>query len=243
MIFREQNHNSAIVEARRSRNRHKILFVLALTFFNQVLGQSIGYQPNLNYGFNPYMSPVHGYGLGLPYGSNGLYGLKHPWLTYQSLWGSPFASLASKIHSKNILKKYGSYSYGGYNPYYGQSGGKYTSSYGPYSYNYGYGAHYGSAQVPNNPYKGTYGDYYTSSNSYKTTAALTDPQPYYESGPIGSVPDYQVDKHALIKPLIKAGALLTTAAIIGKKKFDMIPPRLDPSGMILHSVESKFSKR
>lgn len=249
---------------RSIKMKHQLIsFLLICNCITQTLfAQSIGYQPNFHpFGFNPYMSPVYGYGLGLgsSYGSSyGLNALKNPWLLSGSASGSNWypqtpsssSNFASKFHAKSILKKLGSTSYDPYNSY---------------NFNYGYGKHYGAAQLPNNPYKSTYGDYYSSSaaavasgsdpltstslksSSYSQTnpynSAATSYDPSYSSAPLDAYEQPQHDfsmmnshKHALIKPLLKAGAILTTAAILGKKKYELIPHKLNPTGMILGSI-------
>lgn len=225
----KKNHNQLTVSL--------LIANLLICWPHFIMAQSIGYQTNFNpFGFNPYMSPVYGYGLGMPYGSYGLNALKNPWLLQMA--SSPFSSGTSfggKFHAKSILKKLGYEPYGSSYPYYSS----------PYSYNYGYGKHYGAGQVANNPYKSAYGDYYSTSgstandlSSYKTSAISTaGSSPYYDPNPLTMEPQHEflLDKHAIIKPLIKAGAILTTAAILGKKKLDLVPPRLNPSGMILNS--------
>lgn len=233
--------------------------------------QSIGYQTNYNpFGFNPYTSPLYGYGLGMPYGSYGLNALKNPWLLQMGQMGGlggfsstgwpQSSSFASKLHAKSILKKLG---YDPYNSY--PSYASYAAASSPYSYNYGYGKHYGAAQVPNNPYKSAYGDYYStsaydgltpSSSSFKassvplTTTTTTSQAAYYDQSPLINTLEphqhhdgYVMDKHAIIKPLIKAGAILTTAAILGKKKLELVPPKLNPTGMILNGLEHLKSLR
>lgn len=238
------NQNQAhLYRAKRSKIKQQLLLITTLSYITRVIAsQSIGYQPNFNYGFNPFFSPVHGYGLGLPYGAYGYSGAKHPWLAYHSLWGSPtMGSLASKIHTKSLMKKLGAH--GGNYPYSSIFGAKYSGTLGPHSYNYGYGSHYGAARVPNNPYKSAYGDYYTSPSTHSTAVVTPDTNSYYDSSYVGSPMEYPMDKHAFIKPLLKAGALITTAALLGKKKLEMVPSRLNPSGMILSGVDAKLATR
>lgn len=222
---------------------------------NETIGptfaQSIGHHTNVNLGFNPYLSPVFGYGLGLPFGAYGASPTKfHPWLSSSILgltYGSGGNPLMSSLHAKTILKKIAPSSMGGY-PDHTSFKDKLTAlkhpefSYaGPYGLNYGYGKHYGSVVVPNNPYKSTYGDYYgygssnidnhqvhppANSNELNTFAQPIDNN-------ISPVGHYKLPIH-ILKPLIKAGAFLTTMAILNKKTLG-VPSKLNPSGMILSS--------
>lgn len=226
----------------------------------QVQAQSIGFHPQFNFGFNPYTSPVFGYGLGLPFGAYNMSPAKNPLLTMN--YNSPSSLLPyvdaksgfmSKLHAKAFLKKLASTQIlsSGYlgmkdklnlikHPEY---------AFTPYGTGYGYGGHYGAAVVPNNPYKSTYGDYYDSPQSSlirPTTTTLIGDKTKPNQIPIGgrlpessAIVDHNppvggivMKPHSLyLKPLIKAGALLT-AVLLGKKALES-PFRLDPSGMIL----------
>lgn len=148
-----------------------------------------------------------------------------PW---SSMYGvGQTGSLISKLHAKQIAKKLGSSLY---TPH-GDLKDKFAlkkypdSSIIPNSFEYGYGKHYGAAQVPNNPYKSAYGDYYQTGSKYSMSADLSqmDSLEY----PVVSSKSYK-----LIKPLIKVGALIGTAALLNKK-FMTVPGQLDPAGMIL----------
>lgn len=193
-------------------DRHIILpALLTLCVAHQNLAQSIGYHPQLNFGFNPFMSPVYGYGLGLPYGSQGLGPIKNPWLASSMLLPFHNAGVMSKIHAKSFLTKLTTNKYNFY-PYYGNLKAKLNllkhpaSIATPYSKTYGYGRHYGAATMPNNPYKSAYGDYYDYSNQIEQFPA-----------------ESQLKSSKLVKPLVKAGAILTAAALLGKKPVENYP--------------------
>ena len=98
----------------------------------------------------------------------------------------------------------------------------------PYGLDYGHGKHYGSAMVPNNPYKSAYGDYYTNQPIASNSHGLT-PHNNLVDATGGDV----VKPLGIMKPLIKAGALLTAAALLGKKTISS-PIKLNPSGMIIN---------
>jgi hypothetical protein len=209
--------------------------------------QSIGYHPQFNFGFNPYFSPVFGYGLGIPYGAYNISPTRYPWLL-SGIPSVPFADktgLMSKIHAKAFLTKLATSQV--FAPgYYGIKDKlnlmKHPeNAYTPYGAGYGYGKHYGAALVPNNPYKSVYSDYYDKGVTSASGPAIVGPAKP-NSIPIGgkllessnvaiSVKPYT---HYL-KPFMKAGALLTTAAILGKKIFQA-PAKLNPAGMIIDEL-------
>lgn len=185
--------------------------LLTIYLAHQTQAQSIGYHPQLNFGFNPFMSPVYGYGLGLPYGSNGLGPIKNPWLANSMFFPFHNAGVMSKIHAKSFLTKLATNKYNFY-PYYGNLKAKLnllkhpSSLATPYGKTYGYGRHYGSATLPSNPYKSVYGDYYDYSNQIEQHPAESQHKAY-----------------KLVKPLVKAGAILTAAALFGKKPVENFP--------------------
>lgn len=212
------------------------------------LAQSIGYHPNLNLGFNPYLSPVFGYGLGIPFGAySSISPAKSPFLNPAAgslALNHPFTS---KLHSKSIFKHIipiSDYSSSLKNKFaLLKQQAFYPTT--PYSLDYGFGKHYGAAIVPNNPYKGTYTDYYS-----KTSPALTgDPLAVAHSSPtsqlISSAGSAKTAAYSFVKPLIKAGALLTTAALLGKKTLELgaynplIFRKLNPTGMILNNYDNQ----
>lgn len=219
--------------------------------------QSIGYHPQFNFGFNPYTSPLFGYGLGLPFGSYGQSPTRNPWLM-NTISPAPYADkhgFISKVHAKAFLKKLAS-SQALSSGYYGLKDKlnlmKHPEyAYTPYGAGYGYGKHYGAAVVPNNPYKSTYGDFYETadvSGVSKPLAAAATSTSSVKHGvlPIGGrlpessfsskLPAVDVKAQAsYLKPLIKVGALITTAALLGKKALEN-PIRLNPSGMILSDL-------
>lgn len=204
------------------------------------LAQSIGYHPNLNLGFNPYLSQTFGYGLGLPYGAYGLSPLKSPWhLGFASGFDG---GLISKLHAKTIVKKLSPSFIG---PSYGidlkekLAHKKHSElSMVPNTFDYGYGKHYGSAQLPNNPYKSTYGDFYaTNSMGYPHSPVH---QEYSMSSHYDTFDHPKMKHYRVIKPMLKVGAILTTAALLNKKLLS-IPDNLDPSGMIMN-VKDVLSK-
>lgn len=188
--------------------------LICFDIVRQALAQSIGYQPQLNFGFNPYMSPVYGYGLGLPFGAYNLSPIKNPWLAHSMF--DPFnpAGVMSKIHAKSFLTKLATSKYNFY-PYYGNLKAKLnllkhpSSLATPYSKTYGYGRHYGAAMLPNNPYKSVYGDYY-------------DQQGEMTSDQLPVASEVKLKTYKLAKPLMKAGALLTAAALLGKRPIDNV---------------------
>lgn len=204
--------------------------------------QSIGYHPNLFLGFNPYLSPVFGYGLGLPNGAYGYNGLRLPLMT-GSTYNSP-KGLLSKMHAKTFMKKFATYPTA-LSPYYGSLKNKLQLMkhpeymFTPYAADYGFGKHFGSAMVPNNPYKSAYADYYN--NDYSDGSKLKVPNQsssYQDTGLLAQPSMAEIHKASLIKPLIKIGALLTTAAILGKKTLESPAIRLNPAGMILNGRSS-----
>lgn len=183
------------------------LALLYISFTGQTFAQSIGYQSQLNFGFNPYMSPVYGYGLGLPYGAYNLSPMKNPWLVHSMF--DPFkASLMGKLHAKSFLTKLATSKYNFY-PYFGNLKAKLnilkhpSSLATPYGKTYGYGRHYGAAMLSNNPYKSVYGDYYDHQDQVSP-----------DQLPVASEPKY---KYKLAKPLLKAGALLAATSVLGSK--------------------------
>lgn len=221
-------------------------FIVVTLFANQIAtpmkAQSIGYHPNLFLGFNPYLSPVFGYGLGLPYGAYSPNSLKQPLISDSVLgssYGSGIHNWISKIHAKTLLKKYALHQ-----PYQGSFKNKITLSkhpeyaFTPYGADYGLGKHYGSAVIPNNPYKSAYGDYYNDPAVSKLQASKHGSldSPYQHSNELAqastSYGEY-VKPNSLIKPLIKVGALITTAALLGKKTLDPAI-KLNPAGMIIN---------
>ena len=214
--------------------------------------QSIGYHPQFNYGFNPYLSPVFGYGLGLPFGAYSMAPTRYPWLM-NSIISTPYSDkngFLSQLHTKAFLKKLATSQVLSAN-YYGLKDKlnlikNPNYAYTPYGSGYGYGKHYGAAVVTNDPYKGKYGDYFESqaaTMSRPLVTSTTGEQVKYGQIPIGGrpaestlgtiapIPSVKSYSHYL-KPLIKVGALLTTAALLGKKALES-PIRLNPSGMIL----------
>lgn len=218
--------------------------------------QSIGYHHQFNFGFNPYTSPVFGYGLGLPFGTYSMSPTRYPWLL-NSIPSTPFADkhgFISKIHAKAFLKKLASSQFLS-SSYYGLKD-KFNLmkhpefAFTPYGAGYGYGKHYGSAVVPNNPYKSAYADYYDSSNvllsrPVKSATLVESAKPnklpiggrFPESSITGNLPPANLEpsRSHYLKPLIKAGAIITTAALLGKKVLEG-PTRLSPSGMILSDI-------
>lgn len=213
-----------------------------IDYLTPVLTQSVGYHPNLNMGFNPYVSPVYGYGLGLPFGSYGYSIVRNPKLAIAAMGTHQFNpnTWLGKLHANTFLKK--SHPFSLY-PYYGSLKNKLTLlkhpeySFTPYGLDYGYGKHYGSAMLPNNPYISPYQDFYHG-ESTMTKPSLGNPpkQQFYEpdnyaqpSEQIAGTP--LVKLNSIIKPLVKTGVILTTAAILGKKAFES-PLRLNPAGMI-----------
>jgi hypothetical protein len=232
------------IERGRVSCRSLILVIVNLlgSIYIDVAAQSIGYHPQFNFGFNPYSSPVFGYGLGMPFGAYNISPTRYPWLL-NSVPTPPFADntgLISKIHAKAFLTKLATSQI--LSPgYYGIKDKlnlmKHPeNAYTPFGAGYGYGKHYGAALVPNNPYKGTF-------SGQASIGAPTAGIPVkHGSIPIGgklsessnvviSVKPYS---HYL-KPLMKAGALITTAAILGKKIFE-VPTKLNPSGMIISDL-------
>lgn len=246
-----------------ARKLEVAIFLLALFSLNKtkVSTQSIGDHPTLNLGFNPYMSPIYGYGLGLGYGLTSL----PPSIL---LSGRPLANsllktgnIVKKIHEKKLLKQLAL-------PEKLMLLKHPENTFTPYGMAYGFGNHYGSATVPNNPYKSTYSDYYSGSqpliesnqpdllasasspiqtitnlNDHSSTSTLL-PRPFNQapleqqaSPYIDSLANSKVSwlskKLMLLKPLVKISALLTAAALVAaKKSFDMTGP-LNPAGMII----------
>lgn len=209
--------------------------------------QSIGYHPQFNFGFNPYFSPVFGYGLGLPFGAYNISPTRYPWLL-NSMPAAPLADktgLMSKIHAKAFLTKLATSQI--ISPgYYGIKDKlnlmKHPeNAYTPFGAGYGYGKHYGAAVVPNNPYKSVYSDYYNDGQASISRPAVASPVKQGQI-PIGGkliespqmVATFKPYSHYL-KPLVKAGALITTAALLGKKIFE-VPTKLNPSGMIINDL-------
>lgn len=194
--------------------------------------QSLGFYPTLNLGFNPYLSPLYGYGLGLGYGA----GLAPVKAALQLGGGGP---LISKLHGKTLLKQL-------------TLPGKLVAlrdpelAFSPYNFDYTFGRHYGAAMLPNNPYKSAYMDYYATQPDLVTSASapivkhhrhnFAQASPAYPPGPhIESSADALLSskKHALIKPLLKVGALLTATALLAKKTYDLPTAMLNPAGMII----------
>lgn len=206
----------------------------------KTFAQSIGYHPNSFLGFNPYLSPVFGYGLGLPYGAYSYNSLNKPILPILKMThGGGVNNWLSKLHAKSILKKLSSSSMYSYN---GSIKNKLTLlkhpqfAYTPYGVDYGLGKHYGSALIPNNPYKSGYEDYYNSptlDKKYASKDSLKNSYQHLDNFPQASSGNPESIKiYGIIKPLIKAGALITTAALLSKKTVDSPAIKLSPSGMI-----------
>lgn len=171
VLISQQLETHWIMYTRTQRQRYSQLLAMIVVMIDFSTAQSIGYHPNLNMGFNPYLSSVYGYGLGLPYGAYGMSSLR-PWLpspiTGLSSYGFG-SSLLGKAHANSFLTKFVAT---------------------PYQY-------------------------------YK-------PESYVDNNvSVGAAKTYKI-----IKPLIKAGALLTTAAILGMKTLEA-PIKLNPSGMIM----------
>lgn len=204
-----------------------------------VIAQSIGYHHNMNLGFNPYLSPVFGYGLGLPYGSFTHGPMKNPMLA-TSILGSTLAQgqeIMKNLHPKSILKKV--------SPTISQKLHKGTILnkialmknpeylFTPYGVNYGFGKHYGAAMVPNNPYKSAYGDNFYDMQPAASTNIQKEPHETNALHPVDPALDLKIWKlKSIIKPLIKAGAFIAAASLLKKNNMD-IPAKLNPSGMIL----------
>ena len=224
-----------------------LVILFQTTCINQstmtVYAQSIGYQPQFNLGFNPYYSPVFGYGLGLPYGAYKVNPFKHPWLLNSIGVATPFSpgnALMGKVHAKALFNQLT------FGKFYGSVKDKLNVlkhpqyAFSPYGTAYGYGKHYGAAVVPNNPYKGTYSDYYENSPSSSLSTSASSPVKhsvplgYEESHLQHHVPAAKLQHK--FKPLLKAGALLTTAALLGKKVLGESSMKLNPSGMILNGA-------
>lgn len=205
-----------------------------------IFAQSIGYHPNLFLGFNPYLSPVFGYGLGLPNGAYGYSGLKYT-PSLDPMNASPNGILG-KIHAKTFLKKLATYP-GALSPYYGSFKNKLQLMkhpeflFTPYGLDYGYGKHYGSALIPNNPYKSPYSEYYNNNQNIAGSAKAVDKHNYQETNSMAQSSDVAPEIYrtqSYIKPMLKIGALLTTAALLGKKTLEYPTIRLNPAGMILN---------
>lgn len=208
-----------------------------------VIAQSIGYHPNINMGFNPYLSSIHGYGLGLPYGSYGYSIIRNPKLAAASLglYQANINTWLGKLHAKSFLKKSHPYSlYSNYGSFKNKLALFKHPEYAftPNSLDYGYGRHYGATMLANNPYKSPYKDYYhAESIMSKPSPVYTSKQQFHEPDNYAQAsvqaPDTSfVQSHGALKHLVKAGVLLTTAAFLGKKTFES-PLKLNPSGMIL----------
>lgn len=218
-----------------------------------VIAQSIGYHHNMNLGFNPYMSPVFGYGLGLPYGSYTHGPMKNPMLATSILaatmaHGQDFLSnlntksvlkkispsnISQKLHKGTIMNKIALMK----NPEY---------LFTPYGFNYGYGKHYGAAMIPNNPYKSAYGDnFYDMQPAASSTMKVNLDQNHgTDTGhhPVDPGLDWKMWKiKGFVKPLIKAGALIAAASLLKGKSME-IPSKLNPSGMILSGEHLASSK-
>lgn len=238
---------SSTKDNRKRRQKLKLLIVLflaisttSLSLFELTSAQSIGYHPNLFLGFNPYLSPVFGYGLGIPNGAYGYSSIRLPSLLDPTK-PSP-NGLLGKIHAKTFLKKLATYP-SALSPYYGSLKNKLQLMkhpeylYTPYGLDYGYGKHYGSALVPNNPYKSPYSEYYNNSPSGVRETKFAAKLPHQDTSLIeqGSEIAPEVYKaYSFVKPMVKIGALLTTAAILGKKSLEYPAIRLNPAGMILN---------
>lgn len=204
-----------------------------------VIAQSIGYHHNMNLGFNPYLSPVFGYGLGLPYGSYSHGPMKNPMLA-TSILGSTLAhgqEFMTNLYSKSILKKISP----------GISSKLHKGSimnkialmknpeylFTPYGANYGFGKHYGAAMVPNNPYKSAYGDNFYDMQPAASTNSKISPHTTDVVHPVDPGLDMKIWKiKSIVKPLLKAGAFFAAASLLKKNNMD-IPSKLNPSGMIL----------
>jgi len=138
----------------------------------QIRSQSIGFHPQFNFGFNPYYSPIFGYGLGLPFGAYNLSPSKNPLLLGSISATTPFSDpngFMSKAHAKAFLKKLATNQLINLSAYPVLSGSikdklnalKHPEfALSPYASGYGYGKHYGASTLPNNPYKSVYKDYY-----------------------------------------------------------------------------------
>lgn len=213
--------------------------ILVYSARSVAFAQSIGYQPQFNLGFNPYMSPVFGYGLGLPFGANSFSPARYPFLLGAGGHHLDGHGLLGKVHAKAFLKKLATSQYG----LYGHSLGDKVNllkhpenALTPYGAGYGYGKHYGAAMVPNNPYKGAYVDYYDNGGH-----DIIKPKPLKSLDPMKlednhlASPTYSLASYKF-KPLIKLGALLTTAALLGKKIHES-PLKLNPAGMILSETQ------
>lgn len=242
---------NAISKTKRKKKQQQIKILIPLFLavsttrtFAPTHAQSIGHHPNLFLGFNPYLSPVFGYGLGLPNGAYGYSGLKFHTLldpTNVSLNG-----LLGKIHAKTFLKKLATYP-GAMSPYYGSFKNRLQLMkhpeylYTPYGLDYGYGKHYGSALIPNNPYKSPYSEYYNNDQNIVGATKVVDKHNYQDANlvaqPSDAAPD-SIKAYSYIKPMVKIGALLTTAALLGKKTLESPTIRLNPAGMILNGRSS-----
>lgn len=239
---------------RRKRNQRskklagvivRVLVACALHNAALIASQSVGYHPNTNIGFNPYNSAVYGYGLGVPYGAyEGISPLRGPW--HMGLGTELKTPLAGKLHAKAIMKHMP-------NMYLGPAANLKNKfavlknpqfAYNPYAVDYGYGKHYGAAAVPNNPYKSTFADYYTtgtgdnhgdhlvSAGSSESVAIDNNIAPVYDQDALAL--QHHMKMRHKFKSLLKVGAVLTTAALLGKAKGELMPPmHLNPSGMIL----------
>lgn len=237
------------VRSRISR-RYLVLVVmvnLLATIYMNASAQSIGYHPQFNFGFNPYLSPVFGYGLGLPFGAYNFSPTRYPGLL-NPMPSAPYADktgLISKIHAKAFLAKLATSQV--LSPgFYGLKDKLNLMKHPEYAYTpfgaaYGYGKHYGAALVPNIPYKSAHSDYLDNGQASIARPIVASPiKP--DTIPIGGkLPESSnvivnvKPYHHYLKPLMKAGALITTAALLGKKIFE-IPTKLNPSGMIISEL-------
>lgn len=254
--------DKTVIKIQRDFHKYICKIALAIVIYPNVYhgiipkstanAQSIGYHPQFNFGFNPYLSPVFGYGLGLPFGAYSMAPTRYPWLmnSIPSAHYPDKNGFFSQLHTKAFLKKLATSQVLSAN-YYGLKDKlnlmKHPEfAYTPYGTGYGYGKHYGAAVVPNDPYKSKYGDYYETSAttmSKPLVTSLTGEQVKYGQIPIGgrppesslgaiAPPPIAKSYTHYLKPLIKVGALLTTAALLGKKALES-PIQLNPSGMIL----------
>lgn len=233
-------------------NKLDKIFIRSLVFLTTCLiaissAQSIGHHSNLNFGFNPYLSPVFGYGLGLPYGA---YSPLSPMKSSPFIAGSllnPATPLASKLHTKSILKEFNEFpvhhGLGNFAPTIKEKLAllkqqKHLKT--PYTLDYGYGKHYGSAMILNHPYKKSPLDHdhlISAASSKNLIHQAADNHFDHHLAPMVSKKSYS----SIIKPLAKAGAIVATAALIkGAKHFplsNLIHPiysysKLNPAGMI-----------
>lgn len=239
--------SSSTKDKRKRRQKLKLLVPLFLVIstipispFELTSAQSIGYHPNLFLGFNPYSSPVFGYGLGIPNGAYGYSSIRLPSLIDPT---NPSPNgLLGKIHAKTFLKKLATYP-SALSPYYGSLKNKLQLIkhpeylYTPYGLDYGYGKHYGSALIPNNPYKSPYNDYYNNSPNNVGETKIPAKLPHQDTNLMEQASEIAPEvykAYSFVKPMVKIGALLTTAAILGKRSLEYPAIRLNPAGMILN---------